>query len=176
MQSVPGVGVATGDILQEARLIDKDGKAIGDGPWFGMGYDASSPDNQQLNPLHLKSGRWATANGEVVIDAGTARKQHFARRRQLKIAAHGPRATSHVVGIARFGDVESLGTATVAVFDLQDRAVDVRRPRRSSYDDVLVAAAPGTTASQLRGEPDAGVPDSSTSARPRRRTASRSTA
>ena len=53
VRSVPGVGVATGDVLQEARLIDKHGKAIGDGPYFGMGYDASSPDNQKLNPLRI---------------------------------------------------------------------------------------------------------------------------
>jgi len=50
VQAVPGVGVATGDILQEARLIGNDGKAIGDGPWFGMGYDAAKPANQKLNP------------------------------------------------------------------------------------------------------------------------------
>src|SRR3954462_4109909 len=78
VRSVPGVGLAIGDVLQEARLIGKDGKAIGDGPYFGMGYDASSTDNQRLNPLHLKAGHWATAPGQVVLDAGTARKQHFA--------------------------------------------------------------------------------------------------
>jgi putative ABC transport system permease protein len=149
VKSVPGVGVATGDILQEARLIDKDGKAIGDGPWFGMGYDAASPENQQLNPLHLKSGRWATGNGEVVIDAGTARKHHFAVGDDIEVAAHGPRSTYHLVGIARFGDVESLGTATVAVFDLRT-AQSIFAGHASSYDDVLVKAAPGTTANQLR--------------------------
>src|SRR3954452_5793076 len=149
VRSVPGVGVATGDILQEARLIDKGGKAIGDGPWFGMGYDASSPDNQKLNPMHLKSGRWATGPGEVVVDAGTARKNHFAVGDNIEVAAHGPRSTFRVVGVARFGDVESLGTATVAVFDLKT-AQSMFAGHASSYDDVLVKAAPGTTANQLR--------------------------
>ena len=63
VRSVPGVGLAIGDVLQEARLIGKDGKAIGDGPYFGMGYDASAPANQQLNPLHVSTGRWATGPG-----------------------------------------------------------------------------------------------------------------
>jgi putative ABC transport system permease protein len=149
VRSVPGVGLAIGDVLQEARLIGKDGKAIGDGPYFGMGYDASSPDNQQLNPLRLKAGRWATAPGEVVLDAGTARKEHFAVGDSIAIAAHGPRQTFRVAGIARFGDVESLGTATVAVFDLKT-AQSMFAGHASSYDDVLVKAAPGTTANQLR--------------------------
>jgi putative ABC transport system permease protein len=149
VRSVPGVGVAAGDVLQEARLIGKDGKAIGDGPYFGMGYDASSPRNQRLNPLHLKSGRWATAPGEVVIDAGTARKKHFALGDSITIAAHGPQRSFRLVGIAKFGDVEALGTATVAVFDLR-AAQSLFAGHTGRYDDILVAAAPGTTANQLR--------------------------
>jgi putative ABC transport system permease protein len=149
VRSVPGVGVAVGDVLQEARLIGKDGKAIGQGPWFGMGYDASSPANQRLNPLRLKSGRWATAPGEVVIDAGTARKKHFAVGDTIAVAAHGPRHDYRVVGVARFGNVEALGTATVAVFDLKT-AQTMFSGHTGRYDDVLVAAAPGTTANQLR--------------------------
>jgi putative ABC transport system permease protein len=149
VRSVPGVGIATGDVLQEARLIDKSRKAIGDGPYFGMGYDASSPDNERLNPLHLKSGRWATGPGEVVIDAGTARKKDFAVGDRIDIAAHGPRQTFRVVGVAKFGEVESLGTATVAAFDLKV-AQSLFAGHASSYDDVLVKAAPGTTANQLR--------------------------
>jgi putative ABC transport system permease protein len=149
VRSVPGVGVATGDILQEARLIDRGGKAIGDGPYFGMGYDASAPANEQLNPLHIKDGRWATGPREVVLDAGTARKHHFAVGDSIDIAAHGPREAFRVVGVAKFGDVEALGTATVAVFDLRT-AQSMFAGHASSYDDVLVAAAPGTTANQLR--------------------------
>jgi putative ABC transport system permease protein len=149
VRSVPGVGVATGDVLQEARLIGKDGKAIGDGPYFGMGYDASSPANQRLNPLHLKTGRWATGPGEVVLDAGSARKNHFAVGDSIAVAAHGPRSTFRVVGIARFGDVEALGTATVAVFDLKTSQA-MFAGHADSYDDVLVAAAPGTSPVQLR--------------------------
>src|SRR3954453_4057539 len=119
VRAVPGVGVATGDILQEARLLGHDGKAIVQGPYFGMGYDASKPANQTLNPLHIKQGRWATAPGEVVIDAGTARKKHFGVGDTITIAAHGPRESYRVVGTARFGDVQELGTARVAVFDLK---------------------------------------------------------
>jgi putative ABC transport system permease protein len=149
VRSVPGVGVAIGDIVQEARLIGRDGKALGDGPYFGVGYDASSPANERLNPFNLTTGRWATGPGEVVVDAGVARKEHFAVGDSIDVAAHGPRQRFHIVGIARFGDVEKLGTATAAVFDLRT-AQAMFAGHASSYDDVLVAAAPGTTANQLR--------------------------
>jgi putative ABC transport system permease protein len=149
VRAVPGVGVATGDVLQEARLIGHDGKAIGQGPYFGMGYDASAAANQRLNPLHIKEGRWATGPGEVVLDAGTARKEHFAVGDRVNIAAHGPRQSYKVVGTAKFGDVEALGTATVAVFDLKT-AQSLFPDHAGRYDDVLVAAAPGTSPEQLR--------------------------
>src|SRR6478735_5492096 len=149
VRAVPGVGVATGDILQEARLIGHDGKAIGQGPYFGMGYDASASNTQRLNPLHIKEGRWATGPDEVVVDAGTARKEHFAVGDSVNIAAHGPRHSYKIVGTAKFGDVEALGTATVAVFDLKT-AQSMFVDHAGRYDDVLVAAAPGTTPEQLR--------------------------
>jgi len=149
VQAVPGVGVATGDILQEARLIGNDGKAIGDGPWFGMGYDAAKPANQKLNPLHIKEGRWATGPGEVVIDAGTARKKHFGVGDTVNIVAHGPRESYKIVGTAKFGDVEALGTATVAVFDLK-AAQSIFSGHSGRYDDILVSAAPGTSPAELR--------------------------
>src|SRR3954466_1688416 len=76
VRSVPGVGVAAGDITQEARLIGKDGKAIGDGPYFAVGYDSATNGAARLSPFRLKSGRWATGPREVVLDAGTARKHH----------------------------------------------------------------------------------------------------
>jgi putative ABC transport system permease protein len=157
VRSVPGVGVAAGDVLQEARLIDKDGKALGDGPYFAVGYDSSSKSNERLSPFHLKDGRWATSPSEVVIDAGTARKKGFAVGDGIDIAAHGPRHTYRVVGIARFGDVETLGTATAAVFDLK-AAQSMFAGHAGGYDDILVAAAPGTSPQQLRANLHAAFP------------------
>ena len=54
-----------------------------------------------------------------------------------------------MVGTARFGDVEALGTATVAMFDLKT-AQSMFSGHAGRYDDVLVAAAPGTSPAQLR--------------------------
>jgi putative ABC transport system permease protein len=52
------------------------------------------------------------------------------------------------VGIARFGTVDSLGTATVAVFDL--RTAQQIYNKQGRYDDVLVGAQKGTSGAALR--------------------------
>ena len=40
MRAVPGVAAAAGDITDlETKILGKDGKVVGDGPWFGIGLD-----------------------------------------------------------------------------------------------------------------------------------------
>ena len=73
-----------------------------------------------------------------MIDAGTAEDEHLSLGSSARIAAGGSTQSFRVVGIAKFGTVKSLGTATFAVFDL--------RPRRSSS-----TSRAATTASSWRG-------------------------
>ena len=148
VRSVPAVGVATGDIVDEqTKLIGRDGKPIGTGPYFGVGYDAHTPGSGRLSPLHLVTGRFATGAGEVVLDQKTASDQGLAVGSTVRIAA-ARTAPYRVVGIARFGDVASLGSATVAVFDLATAQRELARG--DSYDDILVAARDGVSAATLR--------------------------
>ena len=37
VRAVPGVAVAAADITDEAKIIGRDGKPTGDGPYFGVG-------------------------------------------------------------------------------------------------------------------------------------------
>ncbi len=148
VRAVPQVGVATGDILDQARLIDPKGKLIGSGPYFGMGYDSTTAGAQRLSPFHLTSGHWATGPGQVVIDAGTARSEHYAIGQSIDVVAHGPKQAFTVVGIARFGSVDTIGTATAAVFALPTAQKLFGKVGR--YDDVLVAGRPGVSPAAVR--------------------------
>jgi putative ABC transport system permease protein len=149
VRRVPSVGVAVGDIVdQQTKLIGRDGKPIGTGPYFGVGYDSRTPGAQSLSPLHIVTGRYATGPGEVVIDQGTAEDQHYKVGSTVSIAT-GRKADYRVVGIARFGDVKSLGSASVAVFDLATAQRVLGR--QGAYDDILVAARDGVSAQTLRG-------------------------
>jgi putative ABC transport system permease protein len=149
VRAVPGVAVAAGDILDEAKIIDPaKGEPVGQGPYFGVGYDPSVPGAQRTSPIHLVTGRWASGDHQVVIDRGTAKKQKVRVGDTVRIAAGGPQRPFTVSGIGRFGTVDSIGTATVAVFDLPtaQRLFD----KVGRLDDVLVAARPGTSGAALR--------------------------
>ena len=150
VKQVPGVGVAVGDITEQAKVIGRDGKPVGSGPWFGIGYDAKAPGAEKVNPLKLESGRWAAGPGEVVLDVSTAKKQHLAIGDRVRVATDAPTGPFRLVGTARFGTVETLGTASVALFDL--KAAQTLFDRANAYDDILVAAKPGVDPAALRAD------------------------
>jgi putative ABC transport system permease protein len=149
VRQVPGVRTASADVLDEAKVISgSDGKPVGQGPFFGVGYDPRDPGAQATSPLRLVTGRWAAGPGEVVLDRGTADDQHLAVGSRVRVAADGPVRTYTVAGIARFGRVDSLGKASVVVFDLATAQRLFGKAGR--LDDVLVSAAPGVDPAALR--------------------------
>ena len=56
------------------KIVARDGKPVGDGPYFGVGYDSRTAGADATTPFRLDSGRWATGPGEVVIDAAHGRE------------------------------------------------------------------------------------------------------
>ena len=160
VRAVEGVEAAAGGVADElaTKILDRDGKAIdtAGAPSLGFGIDPS-PELSRFNPLNLVEGRWPGGPGEVVIDAGTADKQGYAVGDRIAIATLEPVREFTLVGIARFGEVQSLGTATVAVFDVPtaQRLLD----REGQYDAISVAAADGVTPEQLVGNLRAALPE-----------------
>ena len=158
VRDVDGVEAAAGSVVDEtsAKILDREGKAIsGDGaPTFGFGLD-TSPEAAPFNPLNLLEGRWARAPSEVVIDVNTADDQDYGVGDTVKVASLGPVQSFTVVGLARYGDVESLGTATFAVFDIPtaQRLFD----RENSFDAIQAAAADGVSPDQLVQRIDAAI-------------------
>jgi putative ABC transport system permease protein len=149
----PYVAAAAGAIADmngdstRAKLIGKDGKAIdhSGAPTFGFGVDTSQP---RFNALKLESGRWAAAADEVVIDPETANNEHFALGDTIGVAANGPVQKFHIVGIAKYGDVESLGGATFAVFTIPEAR---RLMHVDGYTAIQVAAKDGLSQDELAG-------------------------
>jgi putative ABC transport system permease protein len=148
VREVPQVAVAVGDVSDEAKIIARDGKPIGDGPYFGVGYDSRTAGAQATTPFRLDSGRWARGPGEVVIDAATAEKEHYALGSPVRVTTPGAAREYTLVGIARFGTVKSLGVATAAVFDL--RAAQELFGKTGGYDSILVAGRDGVPAADVR--------------------------
>src|SRR4051794_13772536 len=150
VRNVDGVGAASGEIIDytgnsdQAKILDKQGNVItGNGnPTFGFGID---PDQPRFNPLKLTVGRWADGKDEVVIDAATADKYGFHVGDRVNIAVGGIHRF-RLVGIAKFGDVASVGGATISIFDpTTARAV----LNKDGFDIVSVSAKPGVSAAEL---------------------------
>jgi putative ABC transport system permease protein len=149
VRQLPQVAAASGSIVDFSgdadlvKLVDKDGEAIQAQPSFGCGIDSSQP---RFNPFELTSGRWARSGSEVVIDAGTASKYHFHVGDLMRVAGDGPAIAYRLVGVARFGEVDSIGSAAIAVFDVPTaQRIHVKR----GFDTIAVAGKDGVSQAQL---------------------------
>jgi putative ABC transport system permease protein len=148
VRAVPEVAAAVGDVQDEAKIIARDGKPAGDGPYFGVGFDPRVKAAAETTPFRLDEGRWATGPGEVVIDASTAEKEDYGVGSNIRIAAHGSAKSYKVTGVARFGTVKSLGVATAAVFDL--RTAQDLFAKAGRYDSILVVGKDGASGAGVR--------------------------
>jgi putative ABC transport system permease protein len=154
VKSLPSVDAAAGSILDlqnpdsnQAKLVDEDGKTVGgagDAPTFGIGLDSSQ---LRFTPLRLAQGKWPAGSQQVVVDAGTAEKQGYRVGDRVGVAALGPVQQYEIAGIAQFGSVDSLGGATITVFDLPTAQSLFNKVGR--FDSISVAAKEGVSPEQL---------------------------
>ncbi|MGE3141649.1 MAG: FtsX-like permease family protein, partial [Thermoleophilia bacterium] len=150
IQAVPGVAEAGGNLVDFqgsssiAKILDRDGEPIGGNmPSFGLGIDPSHP---RFNPLTLAEGAWASGPGQVVLDQATAEDNGFAVGDTVRVAAEGPVCEFTVTGLARFGGVDSLGGATMAIWDVPTAR---QMLGQTGFDAIQVAAEPGVSPGEL---------------------------
>ena len=81
-----------------------------------------------------------------MIDKGTADKEHLGVGDSVRVSARTPARAFKIVGVARYGTVNSLGGATIAVF-----TVPVARELldKQGFDTIYVAARSGVSPRQL---------------------------
>ena len=82
-----------------------------------------------------------------MIDAGTAAKEHYKVGDTVKIATGGQTRPYELAGIVSFGDVDSLGFASIAAWDVETAQKLLDREGR--FDSVSIPAKPGTSAAEL---------------------------
>ena len=152
VRRLPQVRAAAGEIFDlnsnanQAKILDRDGKVItsSGNPTFGAGVDPSYP---QFNPLKLVAGTWATESWQVVIDTETAKKGGYHVGDSINIEVGGPVRSFRLAGIAKFGDVGSLGGATFAVWDVKTAQKLLDKP--SGFDAVSIEGAPNVAKAEL---------------------------
>ncbi len=154
VEGVPGVGRAVGDVLGYAQIVDPTtGKVIGT---FGPPTAASGWND--LNGFTLKPGGSPPSGpDQVVIDAATAEAHDIQAGDKVRILFEGPPGEFTVVGIAGYGESDSLFGATWALFDLPTAQHVLGRD--GQLDSVSVVADEGVSGVELQRRISAVLPD-----------------
>jgi len=145
--SINGVAAAEGEVFGYARLIGKDGKALGNPATGAPAIGTNWSDNNQLNQFRLVSGRPPRSDTEVVIDRKSARDGHLSVGDTTTVLVQGPPQHVTIAGIARFGNADSPGGATVVAFRTPAAQRLIGEPGK--FDSINLVAAHGLSQSQL---------------------------
>ena len=150
VRGVDEVALATGTVLDErnTKILTPEGEAVSSegAPTFGFGID-TDPALVQFNPLNVLEGRWPVAADEVVIDAGTADDHGYEVGDTVGITTLKPKRPFELVGVARYGSVDSIGNASFAVFTIP--AAQELLEREGQYDAISIAAKEGISEDEL---------------------------
>jgi putative ABC transport system permease protein len=150
VRGADGVALATGSVADEetTTILDSNGEAIGNEGWptLGFGID-TAPAYARFNPLTLHEGHWPRAADEVVLDAGTVDDQGWAVGDTVEISTLQPKRPFTLVGVAQYGNLQSLGGLSFSVFTVS--AAQELLGREGQYDAISVAANEGVTEDDL---------------------------
>ena len=147
VRALPEVESAGGTVspadVNAADIIGKDGEAVAKES-LGASID---PANARFSPLKLKTGDWPQGPEQVVIDAGTAKKEHYAVGDSVKVATSGKTASYRITGTASYGEVDSLGFGSIAIWDV--KTAQSLLDREGQFDTISIAAKDGTSPTEL---------------------------
>ncbi|MGH9013004.1 MAG: ABC transporter permease [Acidimicrobiia bacterium] len=149
VRAVEGVADADGVVRGYAQFVDKRGHSIQNGavPTLGISWTSSKGEG----PLQLVSdgeSRPPRADGEVAMDATTARDHGFEVGDRVEVLLQGPAEEFEIVALFGFGDTFELGGLTFAAFDLATAQRVFASP--GAVDAVNVRAAPGVPQQELQ--------------------------
>ena len=156
VRGLESAAAAAGSIEDEARLLDRTGDLIAGADSsiaIGMDGDASG----ELSPLVLVAGDWPSGMGEIAIDKATSEEHTFGVGDSISVVANGPVRDYRISAIVQFGSVDSIGGATIAVFDLA--TAQRLFAKENALDAVQVTAAPGVEPVQLVREIEPLLPE-----------------
>jgi putative ABC transport system permease protein len=150
VRGVDGVALATGTVADEqsTKILADDGSPANAEGWptLGFGIDTSQK-YAQFNPLTLLEGTWPKSREDVVIDAGTVDEQGWKVGDEVQISTLQPKRAFTLVGVAQYGELNSLGGLSFTVFTIP--AAQELLGREGQYDAISVAARDGVSEDQL---------------------------
>ena len=163
VRGAPDVAEAEGVVQGFARIIDKDGDPVGDPAMGPPTFGGNWSEVDQLNGFTLAEGRAPRTDREVVIDRGSAKDTGYQVGDEVPIQTGAASGNFELVGIARFGNADSPGGATYALWTTEEAQRLVGEPRK--FDSIGVVADQGVSEAevvrsvdeQLRAAGDSGL-------------------
>lgn len=122
-------------------ILDQEDSPIGGAgpPQFGASFDETAAG---AGGFVLRDGDYPMGSGQVVIDAASAESAEYAIGDTVTIVTPIQPATDYeLVGIAGFGDLDNLGGATFALFDLP--TIQTLIEREGELTSAAVQVTPG---------------------------------
>jgi putative ABC transport system permease protein len=155
VKTAPGVAVAEGQIQGFAQIVKADGKALGNpgrgAPTFGFAW-SSDPD---LSTFHVVKGHAPQAPDQIVIDQKSADKAGYKVGSRVPVVTKHGRDVYQLVGLAKFGDANSLLGASAVLFTPETATVVLGEPDK--FDVIAVKAASGVSQAQVVRNIDASL-------------------
>lgn len=146
---VPGVEAAEGQVVGQIRVLDKDNQPLVTAqgpPNFGLNW-LTSP---ALNGWTIVDGASPVAANDIVLDAKSAKDGKYAVGDTVNVSSTNGVQPFKVVGIAKFGKLETWGGAQAALFATSTIQTLVGEP--GMYDWISVAGQNNESQTQLSGE------------------------
>ena len=157
VRKVPGVAQADGGVFNLAQIYDEKGEKIGSrGPPTFVG----SVQSETFSPYQYTEGRAPRTAEEVALDPTAADKGGFELGDRVGVASQQPKREYTLVGIAKFGEQNSIGGASIAIMTLPEAQRVLGEIGR--FDEIDVRAEPGVTGATLAARIRDALPSSVT--------------
>jgi putative ABC transport system permease protein len=141
IRRVDGVDQVSIEVSGYAQILDKAGKAVGtpNTGLIGMNW-VTVPE---LNPFTISSGRAPVGPNEIAIDKHSAKVGKLRVGDRTTVLSAGEPRSATIVGITRFGDVDTPGALSVVLFDNVTAQAVLNAP--GQVDGIAVTARPGVS-------------------------------
>ncbi|CAB4594093.1 MAG: FtsX-like permease family protein [Actinobacteria bacterium] len=152
---VPGVEAAEGQVVGQIKVLDKDNKplvAAQGPPNFGLNWLTSS----SLNGWKVVDGVAPTQSSDILLDAKTAKDGHYAVGDTVNVSVTKGVQSFTLVGIAKFGKLDTWGGAQAALFTTSTIQALVGEP--GMYDWISIAGKDGESQQQLANTVSKAIP------------------
>jgi putative ABC transport system permease protein len=134
ISQIPGVATTQGQVLGPVALVGRHGTSI-------AASGVSIANSASLRGFDLKSGRYPTGPGQVVVDESTLDAQHWRTGDKISLAGTGPSQQFTIVGVVGAGTALGLQGTPVVAFTLPTAQRLLGLTGR--YTEVEVSSDPG---------------------------------